>query len=458
MEDAMRTKLELTDAFLRKVSVEKRTDFSDTRVEGLQARVTGRGAKTFAVRATGPSGRQHRVTIGNYPGTSLKMARDVARQRILEIHGGNDFNAEKRRAKAARSSEPTLGEILDEYEEVARAKGTKIWQKSDTGRDPQALRVIRCVFGRLGNVRISEITNHDLAAVMQSYRRVGRTGTKPTANGQAARARSYLMPVLDWAAGRGKFRKVGAGRVPSVSTPDLHEVYDPSADDPSITGSRDRVLDGDEIRRILPLLTYPAPPSLCVRLPPKQDYRPIALRFILLTAPRRGEVEEMKWKDVDLDAGIWVKPEVKDPRAKVPRQHVIHLSDAALSLLRSLPPERRKNSENHVFPNSNGGKIDNWPRITRAIQKASVTSDWQRHDIRRTASTLLNLLSTDANLIARILGHRTQQRDNPARTALEHYIKEAKLIPNIEDPMKVALDRLGDLVEALQVSDEATVA
>ncbi|MDE3240210.1 MAG: integrase family protein [Paracoccaceae bacterium] len=450
MQDGKKTKRELTDAFLRTVQVEKRTDFSDTRVEGLQVRVSTNGAKTFSVRATDPSGKQHRVKIGHHPGTSLKAAREAARQRILEIHAGQDPNAEKKRAKSARTMEPILDEILTEYEEVASARGTKIWQKSATGRAPQALRVIHCVFGQLGKRRVGQISESDIASTMKSYKRIGRTGSAPTANGQAARARSYLMPVMDWAAGRGKFKKVGAGRAPTVSTPDLHNVFDPAADDPTIAGRRDRVLDGDEIRRILPLLKYPAPDTLSVKLKPEEDFRPISLRFILLTAPRRGEIEEMLWKHVDLAAGIWVKPRVKSPNSTAPRQHVIHLSTEALALLKSLPAHHRENPENYVFPNSNGGKLDNWPRITKSIQKASGTAGWNRHDLRRTASTLLRLLSTDPHLIARVLGHLTAQRDDPARTALEHYIKEAKLIPNIEDPMKTALDRLAGLMASLE--------
>ena len=37
------TKFELTDSFLKTISVLRRTDFSDTRVEGLQIRVSPAG-------------------------------------------------------------------------------------------------------------------------------------------------------------------------------------------------------------------------------------------------------------------------------------------------------------------------------------------------------------------------------------------------------------------------------
>lgn len=51
-------KRELSDAFLRAVVVTKRMDFSDTKVEGLQIRVSPKSKKTFAERA--PDNRKFR--------------------------------------------------------------------------------------------------------------------------------------------------------------------------------------------------------------------------------------------------------------------------------------------------------------------------------------------------------------------------------------------------------------
>ena len=449
------TKFELTDGFLKTISVLRRTDFSDTRVEGLQIRVSPAGGKTFALRARNPSGLVLRVTLGKYPALRLKDAREMALRMVVDVRQGRDFNAEKRAAREEKPGIPTLQDLLEEYGAIARSMGKGIWQYSPTGKAPQAFRTIHCVFGSLTQRPVCEVTEAELAAAMGSYRRIGRTGSNVTANGQASKARLYLMPVLDWAAGRNRFRLLGSGRTPPVATPDLRLVFDPAKVDPTITGVRERVLDGEEIRKILPWLTYPAPGGLGLRLAPESDYRPIALRFILLTAPRRGEVEQMKWKDVDFNAGTWTKPRVKTTRGKSPRRQVVHLSDVALDLLREFPPKCRKHPNAHVFPNEKGGHLDNWPRITRAIQEASGTKDWNRHDLRRTASTLLDLLGTDANLIARVLGHRSTKKDNPARTALQHYIMEARLIAQIEDPMKIALDQLGRLILSLERDNHA---
>ena len=100
-------KRELTDGFVQSVTVDERRDFSDTKVEGLQLRVTARGRKTFSVRKRRPDGISQRVTLGEYPNLRLKEARALARETIVEMARGRDFNAEKRVLRSGFSSDPT---------------------------------------------------------------------------------------------------------------------------------------------------------------------------------------------------------------------------------------------------------------------------------------------------------------------------------------------------------------
>ena len=102
------------------------------------------------------------------------------------------------------------------------------------------------------------------------------------------------MPVLDWAAGRRSYAKIGASRDPKLAVVSLADLHDPASNVDSIMGKRDRVLTQAELKAVLPLLTYPAPSAHELRLKPEDDYRPIAMRFLLFTAARRGELESMQ--------------------------------------------------------------------------------------------------------------------------------------------------------------------
>src|SRR5690606_14404762 len=112
--------------------------------------------------------------------------------------------------------------------------------------------VIEAVLESLLDVQVTALTLEQLGKAINGYRRKRARDGKSTANGQAARARAYLMPVFDWASGRKSFSKVGAARVPRLEVVSLEQIHDPSTHDPTIKGDRERVLTEEELRKILP--------------------------------------------------------------------------------------------------------------------------------------------------------------------------------------------------------------
>jgi len=60
-----------------------------------------------------------------------------------------------------------------------------------------------------------------------------------------------------------------------------------------------------------------------------------ALRFVILTAARTGEVRGMRWREVDLDAKVWAVP---GDRMKAGKLHRVPLSPAALAVLDEVRP------------------------------------------------------------------------------------------------------------------------
>lgn len=237
-----------------------------------------------------------------------------------------------------------------------------------------------------------------------------------------------------------------------IEVADVKDTYDPSEDDDTITGNRDRVLIDNEIQKILPLLTYPASKELRMQTAPESDLRPIALRFLLLTCARRGEVENMVWRDFREAEGNWHKPKVKSTKGG-PRQQSLPLSDAAMELLRSLPGYKDRCPDSLVFTNASGGKLDNWDRITKAIQRESGTEGWHRHDLRRTSSTYMRQLGINNQTIDEILGHNAPTGDVRISPALRNYVKSKhKALKHVSDPQKMALDQLADVLAYLEAS------
>jgi integrase len=77
-----------------------------------------------------------------------------------------------------------------------------------------------------------------------------------------------------------------------------------------------------------------------------------ALRFVILTAARTGEVRGMRWREVDLDAKVWSVP---GDRMKAGKLHRVALSPAALAVLAEFRP-LMKQSGDLVFPGGRQGK------------------------------------------------------------------------------------------------------
>ncbi|RYH16519.1 MAG: integrase, partial [Alcaligenaceae bacterium] len=83
-----------------------------------------------------------------------------------------------------------------------------------------------------------------------------------------------------------------------------------------------------------------------------------ALRFLILTAARSGEVRGMVWSEVDLDAALWVVPAA---RMKGNKEHRVPLSLQAMALLQTQP---RLVAVEHVFPSNRKGPLSDMALTT----------------------------------------------------------------------------------------------
>src|ERR1700722_18267898 len=110
----------LSDAWLRaaKPGVARR-GFRDAKTPALTVRITPNGVITFAVRARGPGGVEHRVTLGQWPVIPLTKARRDALAVLAQIKAGADPTAERAEARVAEYTEtcapPTVAQRWMEW-------------------------------------------------------------------------------------------------------------------------------------------------------------------------------------------------------------------------------------------------------------------------------------------------------------------------------------------------------
>jgi len=442
-----------TDQFIKNIKPQQsRVQYTDTRTPGLKIRVSPSGHKAFAMMIRNRIGKNETFTIGAYPDVSLKQAREVAQQIRVDLKINGEL---KPTATAMRKIEKiTLRQLLDEVQPLL-ARSKKSWRpRGGPGSSAYTRNAIERVFCQLLDQPVEMLTDEDFGLAANAYKPVRPLNGKTSANGQVSRALSYLSPVLDWAAQRGKkFGKIGAGRPTRLNVAELRRIHDPATSDPTIKGRRDRVLSIEEIAAVYPLLQFPAPEKIRRRnILPTNDYGPIAMRFLLLTLARREEVASARWDDIDFSNGVWVKPDVKDTTSQGRCQR-LPLSQTALDLLRKLPGYTKREKNSFVFPNRDGGKLDNWGRIARQIQEGSDTSDWTRHDLRRTGATLLEELQTPIQVVDAILDHTNRFANAGVSGSAGHYMIATRILNETEDPKVTALNKLSEALEHITASN-----
>jgi integrase len=169
---------------------------------------------------------------------------------------------------------------------------------------------------------------------------------------------------------------------------------------------------------------------------------------MLLTLARRQEAAQARWRDVNLDAGVWTIPETKNGET-----HVVPLSRQALDLLRSRLPKddagnpERPDPDAPVFATSKGAPLGDWDRETKVIQRASNTGHWTRHDLRRTGATMLGEMGELPDIIEAALNHVS------IRSPLAATYNRSRYRPQVA----AALQRLADALDGIEVGAATVV-
>jgi len=381
----------------------------DTALSGFGVYALASGQKTYVIQFR-RDGRSQRVKIGAHGPLTPEQARDEAKRLLGRIASGADPNAEKRERRAARTVNAVADEFLAHVDEMRKPRTAAEYRRlADLHIRPA-----------LGSATMREVKRADLAGLRAALRE-----TPIMAN----RVLAVFGSMWSHAA------KVG----------------DVEADANPVRGieryrerARERFLSAAELTRIGEALrlgeTEGLPYAVDETKPRskharKTDDRRVtldpfavaALRLLMLTGARVGEILSAKWEHVDAERGIIFLPDSKTGKKPV------YLGAAALAVLAEIP---RLEGNPYVIVGTKAGQ----PRYDLhkpwdAVRRAAGIEGVRLHEMRHSFASFGAGASLGLPIIGKLLGH------SQAATTMRY----AHLA---DDPLRRAVETIGATVAA----------
>lgn len=371
----------LTDRLIKSIEPPakgKRIYWDDHREspKGFGLRVMASGTKAFVLRYRAKSGFERIQTIGEYPTPwSLTAARLEAAKIRATVDAGTDPLQQRREDR----QEVTVADVVDRF---CRARC------ADLISGPEVQRYLeRDLIPVIGKRQLKTIKRSDIIEIIED-----KAATAPRA---AALLLTYIKLLFAYAE---DVELIEASPVASLKRGRISKAMK--------TVKRGRVLDEAEIRDF-----WIGAETVGIH-----RLTALALKLILVTGQRPGEVVGMRWDEIEGE--VWTIPAAR--RGKTDTAHTVYLTETARAILEQaraevtrLSDRRRWTPSGFVFEHREG-KPATTAGLSRALERyaerlgAKDHPDWGRwhpHDLRRTCRTRLSEIGISEEVAERVIGH-----------------------------------------------------
>lgn len=361
--------MKFTDRYIKSLEA-KSTRYEVIEGGGFGVRVSPSGVKTFFY-VFQFEGKNQRLTLGGYPEISLAKAREAygAAFKKVKVDGINPVEAVKAQKLEQEQKQEeyrladTVASLAHEYMEKWSKPRKRSWAEDQRILDLDVL-------PKWGTRKAKEITRRDVIALLD---RIVDRGAPIAAN----RTFEVVRRMFNFAMERGIIEV----------TPCL------AVRAPSQENRRDRVLTETEIRTFwMGLENAGMDPGT-----------KLALRLMLMTAQRAGEIIGAAWADMDLESGWWTIPAAK-VKNKLP--HRVPLSGEAMGLLDEI--KTLAGDSQWLFPSPRGRSHIAESALGHAVRKNLTHFDipqFTPHDLRRTAASHMTGSGISRLVVSKILNH-----------------------------------------------------
>lgn len=330
-------------------------------------------------------GKEKSLSFGGYPQVSLKDARHRRDIERIKINSDIDPSAHKKSEKLKNrfAAANTFEAVATEWYE----KNLYTWvgtHASDVKR-----RLQRNIFPHLGSRPISQIDAPELLAAIQTIENRG-------AYDLAHRVLGVCGQVFRYGIATGKCSRDLSQDLRGALTPHVkkHQNAVPLDKLPDLLRSIDAYSETGDKQTIL------------------------ALKLLALTFVRTSELIGAEWSEFDLENKFWVIPA---SRMKMKTEHVVPLSKQAIQLLKELKVQ--SGLSQYVLPGRNSNKHLSNNTMLFALYRLGYKGKMTGHGFRTIASTALNEMGFNPDVIERQLAHCERNEVRGAYNRAE-YIKD----------------------------------
>lgn len=382
----------LTDVAIRKTEAKDRA-FKLADGAGMYLLIKPDGARYWRLKYRF-AGHEKLLALGTYPEVSIKEARRRRDDAKGVLRDGRDPGAEKQARKRAEkiAGANTFEAVAKEWHGKARntwdpRHADRVWDSIENNLIPD-----------LGTRPIAKIDAPELLAVLRKIESRGAHETRMRAQQRAGAVFRYAVatgragrdPTADL---RGAFTAPRVTHYAAISKKELPELLT------KVDG-----YDGEPVTKL-------------------------ALKLLLLTFVRTGELRGAEWSEIDSGAAEWRIPA---ERMKMREPHVVPLSTQALAVLQDL--RALSGNRRFMFPHrTRDGRTMSENTILYALYRLGYESRMTGHGVRAVASTILNETGFPPDVIERQLAHVERNKTRAAYHRSTYLPERAKMMQHWAD-------------------------
>lgn len=394
----------LTDAQCRNAACpphKKQARFADS--GGMYLQVSPAGSKRWFLKYR-ISGKEKQLALGSYPAMTLataRLARDAAKQQ--KAAGSDPVQARKiEKLKSARPDGDTFKAVAMEW----YGKQAPQWSSGHAQRSLRQLE--RDLFPWIGSRAMIDIHPMELLAALQKVEERGAVETADRVLMLARQVWDYWLPTADV-----QQRNITEGlkkRLTPYRGKNFAAIVEP--------------LRFGELLRAMK--HYKGGPVVRT-----------ALQLAPLLYQRPGNLANMEWAELDLDAALWTIPSMKMKRTKLEKEqgeaHTVPLPVQAVALLKGLHP--LTGHGRYVFP---GERSHDRPVSDNSVRSALYALGFGKeqtwHGFRASARTMLvDQLNLDPLAIEANLAHAVKDANGRSYNRTQYLVQRFEQIQQWAD-------------------------